>query len=123
MFNWSATLNTANAWIGRQCLLARRLVEPGVRFVQIYSGGNHGDANWDARGDLKSNHDLHALETDRPIAGLLKDLKRRGLLEETLVVWGGGFGRRPTAEYEKGTGRDHDAWPAFLTLPGRPVDS
>ena len=103
---------------GRQCLLARRLVERGVRFIQIYSGGNHGDANWDAHGDLKSNHDLHALETDKPIAGLLKDLKQRGLLEETLVVWGGEFGRQPTAEYEKGTGRDHNAYGFTVWLAG-----
>ncbi len=103
---------------GRQCLLARRLVERGVRFVQIYSGGNHGDANWDAHGDLKSNHDLHALETDKPIAGLLKDLKQRGLLQETLVVWGGEFGRQPTAEYEKGTGRDHNAYGFTMWLAG-----
>ena len=103
---------------GRQCLLARRLVERGVRFVQIYSGGNHGDANWDAHGDLKSNHDLHALETDKPIAGLLKDLKQRGLLEETLVVWGGEFGRQPTAEYEKGTGRDHNAYGFTMWMAG-----
>ena len=103
---------------GRQCLLARRLVERGVRFVQIYSGGNHGDANWDAHGDLKSNHDLHALETDKPIAGLLKDLKQRGLLEETLVVWGGEFGRQPTAEYEKGTGRDHNAYGFTVWMAG-----
>ncbi len=103
---------------GRQCLLARRLVERGVRFVQIYSGGNHGDANWDAHGDLKSNHDLHALETDKPIAGLLKDLKQRGLLEQTLVVWGGEFGRQPTAEYEKGTGRDHNAYGFTMWMAG-----
>ncbi len=103
---------------GRQCLLARRLVERGVRFVEIYSGGNHGDANWDAHGDLKSNHDLHAGETDKPIAGLLKDLKQRGLLEETLVVWGGEFGRQPTAEYDKGTGRDHNAYGFTMWLAG-----
>jgi hypothetical protein len=94
----------------RQCLLARRLVERGVRFVQLYSGGAHNDDNWDAHGDLKKNHDLHAGETDQPIAGLLKDLKQRGLLDSTLVVWGGEFGRQPTAEYEKGTGRDHNAY-------------
>lgn len=98
-----------SAPFGRQCLLARRLVERGVRCVQIYSGGNHNDANWDAHGDLKKNHDLHAAETDRPIAGLLHDLKQRGLLEKTLVVWGGEFGRQPVAEYAKGTGRDHNS--------------
>ncbi|MBX3415143.1 MAG: DUF1501 domain-containing protein [Pirellulales bacterium] len=103
---------------GRQCLLARRLVERGVRFVQLYSGGNHNDANWDAHGDLKSNHDLHAGETDKPIAGLLKDLKQRGMLDETLVVWGGEFGRQPTAEYEKGTGRDHNAYGFTMWMAG-----
>ncbi|MEI7685000.1 MAG: DUF1501 domain-containing protein, partial [Planctomycetota bacterium] len=93
----------------RKCLLARRLVERGVRFIQVYSGGNHNDANWDAHGDLVRNHNLHAGRTDKPIAGLLKDLKRRGLLEDTLVVWGGEFGRQPTAEYAAGTGRDHNS--------------
>ncbi len=64
-------------YFGRQLLMARRLVERGVRFVQVYSGGNHNDANWDAHGDLKANHELHAGETDKPIAGLLRDLKNR----------------------------------------------
>ena len=73
---------------GKKCLLARRLVERGVRFIQIYSGGAHNDQNWDAHGDLKKNHDFHAGNTDKPIAGLLKDLKQRGLLDETLI-WGG----------------------------------
>src|SRR4051812_28800663 len=95
---------------GRRCLLARRLVERGVRFVQLYAGGAHNDSNWDAHGDLVDNHTYHAGRTDRPIAGLLKDLKRRGLLDETLVLWGGEFGRQPTAEYAKGTGRDHNAY-------------
>jgi hypothetical protein len=103
---------------GRQCLLARRLVERGVRFIQIYSGGNHNDANWDAHGDLKFNHELHAGETDKPIAGLLKDLAQRGLLNETLVVWGGEFGRQPTAEYAQGTGRDHNAYGFTMWLAG-----
>lgn len=103
---------------GRQCLLARRLVERGVRFVQIYSGGNHNDANWDAHGDLKFNHELHAGETDLPIAGLLQDLKDRGMLDETLVVWGGEFGRQPTAEYAEGTGRDHNAYGFTMWLAG-----
>lgn len=106
------------AYFGRQCLMARRLVERGVRFVQIYSGGNHNDANWDAHGDLKANHELHAAETDKPIAGLLQDLKRRGLLEQTLVVWGGEFGRQPTAEYAEGTGRDHNAYGFTMWLAG-----
>ena len=95
---------------GRKCLLARRLVERGVRFIQVYSGGNHNDHNWDAHGDLKKNHDFHAGNTDKPIAGLLKDLKQRGLLDETLVIWGGEFGRQPTAEYAEGTGRDHNSY-------------
>jgi hypothetical protein len=93
------------AHFGRNCLLARRLVERGVRFVQLYSGGNEGPRAWDAHDDLKKNHDLHCAETDRPIAALLADLKTRGLLETTLVVWGGEFGRTPVAE--NGKGRDH----------------
>lgn len=103
---------------GRQCLMARRLVERGVRFVQIYSGGAHNDSNWDAHGDLFDNHTLHAGETDKPIAGLLKDLKQRGLLDSTLIVWGGEFGRQPTAEYEKGTGRDHNAYGFTMWMAG-----
>ena len=90
---------------GRNCLLARRLVERGVRFVQLYSGGNEGPRAWDAHDDLKKNHDLHCAETDGPIAALLDDLKSSGLLETTLVVWGGEFGRSPVAE--NGKGRDH----------------
>jgi Protein of unknown function (DUF1501) len=103
---------------GRKCLLARRLVERGVRFVQIYSGGNHNDNNWDAHGDLVLNHERHAGATDRPIAGLLTDLRQRGLLDSTIVVWGGEFGRQPTAEYDKGTGRDHDAAGFTMWLSG-----
>ena len=95
---------------GRKCLLARRLVERGVRFIQIYSGGNHNDNNWDAHGDLVANHTKHAGATDKPIAGFLKDLKQRGMLKDTIVVWGGEFGRQPTAEYAAGTGRDHNAY-------------
>ena len=95
---------------GTRCLLARRLVERGVRFVQLYSGGGHNDDNWDAHGDLVANHTRHAGATDQPIAALLKDLKQRGLLDETLVVWGGEFGRQPTAEYGAGTGRDHNSY-------------
>jgi hypothetical protein len=90
---------------GRRCLLARRLVERGVRFVQVYSGGGHSDETWDAHGDVNKNHELHCGETDRPIAALLADLKRRGLLDTTLVVWTGEFGRTPTGQ--NGKGRDH----------------
>src|SRR5205823_11408197 len=87
---------------GQKCLLARRLVERGVRFIQIYSGGAHNDDNWDAHSDIMKNHNKHAGDTDKPIAGLLQDLKQRGLLESTLVIWGGEFGRQPTAEYAVG---------------------
>ncbi len=90
---------------GRRCLLARRLVERGVRFVEVYSGGGHLDENWDAHNDVNKNHALHCGETDQPIAGLLTDLKRRGLLEQTVVVWAGEFGRTPTGQ--NGKGRDH----------------
>ena len=81
-----------------------------MRFIQIYSGGNHNDNNWDAHGDLVANHTKHAGATDKPIAGFLKDLKQRGMLKDTIVVWGGEFGRQPTAEYAAGTGRDHNAY-------------
>jgi uncharacterized protein (DUF1501 family) len=103
---------------GTRCLLARRLVERGVRFIQVYSGGAHNDDNWDAHGDLVANHTKHAGETDRPISGLLCDLKQRGLLDETLVVWGGEFGRQPTAEYDVGTGRDHNSNGFTMWLAG-----
>jgi hypothetical protein len=110
--------NPRTATFGRQCLLARRLVERGVRFVQIYSGGAHNDDNWDAHNDMEYNHNLHAGETDQPIAGLLTDLKQRGLLSTTLIVWGGEFGRQPTAEYEKGTGRDHNSYGFTMWMAG-----
>jgi len=103
---------------GRKCVLARRLVERGVRFIQVYSGGAHNDANWDAHGNLEKNHNYHAGNTDQPIAALLKDLKQRGLLDSTLVVWGGEFGRQPTAEYAKGTGRDHNAYGFTMWMAG-----
>lgn len=88
---------------GRLCLTARRLAEKGVRFVQIFHGGGGGGA-WDSHSDLKVNHTKLAAQVDKPIAGLLKDLKRRGMLDDTLVVWGTEFGRTPAAQ---GTGRDH----------------
>ena len=90
---------------GRRCLLARRLVESGVRFVCVVSGGGPGNLQWDAHKDIEENHLRMASETDKPVAGLLKDLKRRGLLDETLVLWGGEFGRSPEAQ--GGVGRDH----------------
>ena len=88
---------------GRMCLLSRRLVERGVRFVQLYSGAG---SKWDAHANIEKNHSEHFRETDKPIAGLLKDLKARGLLDSTLVIWGGEFGRTPMSE--KGDGRDHN---------------
>ncbi len=90
---------------GRRCLLARKLVENGVRFVCVVSGGGPGNMQWDAHGDIEENHLRKASETDQPVAALLKDLKRRGMLDSTLVVWGGEFGRPPEAE--SGKGRDH----------------
>jgi uncharacterized protein (DUF1501 family) len=88
---------------GRNCLLARRLVERGVRFVQLYMGSG---SRWDAHSNLEGNHSQRCRESDRPIAGLLNDLKQRGLLDETLVVWAGEFGRTPMSE--SGDGRDHN---------------
>ncbi|MEY4395979.1 MAG: DUF1501 domain-containing protein [Gemmataceae bacterium] len=110
--------NPKTAAFGRQCLMARRLAERGVRFIQIYSGGAHNDDNWDAHGDLEFNHNMHAGETDLPIAGLLSDLKQRGMLDSTLVIWGGEFGRQPTAEYAKGSGRDHNAYGFTMWMAG-----
>jgi hypothetical protein len=99
---------------GRQCLMARRLVEHGVRFVQLFHGGmgNQNVDTWDAHGDVKSNHSQHAAESDRPIAGLLTDLKARGLLDSTLVLWHGEFGRMPISQ--RGVGRDHN--PGAMTV-------
>ena len=90
---------------GRRCLLARRLIEKGVRFVCVVAGGGGGDTEWDAHSDIEKNHARMARLTDQPTAALVKDLKRRGLLDETIVLWGGEFGRSP--ESERGTGRDH----------------
>jgi uncharacterized protein (DUF1501 family) len=88
---------------GRNCLLARRLVENGVRFVQLYSGAG---SKWDSHAKIEENHTRLCRAVDKPIAGLLTDLKQRGLLDETLVIWGGEFGRTPMSE--KGDGRDHN---------------
>lgn len=90
---------------GRRCLLARKLVEQGVRFVCVVAGGGPGNMQWDAHSDIEENHLRKAAETDQPVAALLTDLKRRGLLDDTLVLWGGEFGRSPEAE--SGKGRDH----------------
>jgi hypothetical protein len=98
---------------GSICLMARRLVERGVRFVQCYSGSGSG---WDAHSDLEGNHSKYCRQTDRPIAGLLADLKSRGLLDDTLVIWGGEFGRTPFNE--KGLGRDHNPWGFTIWMAG-----
>ena len=93
---------------GRQCLMARRLVERGVRFVQLFHGGmgNQNTDTWDAHSNLVENHRQHAAESDLPIAGLLTDLRARGLLDSTLIVWHGEFGRMPISQ--RGVGRDHN---------------
>ncbi|HUE14357.1 MAG TPA: DUF1501 domain-containing protein, partial [Planctomycetaceae bacterium] len=106
---------------GRKCLIARRLIERGVRFVQLYSGGGHIEDTWDGHTDCITNHKLHAGETDQPIAALIADLKERGLWDETLLVWGGEFGRTPTSEGVGKPGRDHN-WHGFsMWLAGGPV--
>ena len=105
-----------SAFFGRQCLMARRLVERGVRFVQLYSGGADQQLSWDAHDGIRENLEQHCPEIDRPVAGLIKDLKQRGLLDETLVVWGGEFGRMPTNEGSKG--RDHNPRGFTMFLAG-----
>jgi uncharacterized protein (DUF1501 family) len=101
---------------GRKCLLARRLVERGVRVVQIYSGSAQCGGAWDAHSDLKNGHRKCARSIDRPIAGLLQDLKQRGMLEETLVVGLSEFGRMPISQ--GGTGRDHNPGAQTMWLAG-----
>src|SRR5712692_10193527 len=98
--------------------MARRLVEHGVRFVQLFHGGmgNQNVDTWDAHGDVKANHSQHAAESDRPIAGLLTDLKARGLLDSTLVVWHGEFGRMPISQ--RGVGRDHNPGAMAVWMTG-----
>lgn len=98
---------------GLRCLLARRMIERDVRFVQLYSGDTNG---WDAHKDVDKNHTEYCRRTDKPIAGLLTDLKQRGLLNDTLVIWGGEFGRMPMSE--QGTGRDHNPWGYCAWLAG-----
>jgi hypothetical protein len=101
----------------KQCLIARRLVERGVRFVQIYSGGMENDLSWDGHNNIVKNHGGFAAETDQPIAGLLEDLDRRGLLKDTLVIWGGEFGRLPIVQKGSG-GRDHNPHTITYWLAG-----
>jgi hypothetical protein len=101
----------------KQCLIARRLVERGVRFVQIYSGGMENDLSWDGHNNIAKNHSGFAAETDQPIAALLEDLDRRGLLQETLVIWGGEFGRLPIVQ-KGNNGRDHNPHAITYWLAG-----
>jgi len=103
--------DTATSVVGRGCLVARRMVQRGVRFVQLRIGG------WDAHGNIKGNHEKMAARTDRPIAALLEDLRQHGLLDSTLVVWGGEFGRTPTME-GLGKGRDHSPAAYSMWLAG-----
>ncbi len=98
---------------GQRCLLARRMIESGVRFVQLYSGDTNG---WDAHNDVLDNHSRYCGRTDLPISGLLADLKQRGLMDDTLVIWGGEFGRMPMSE--QGKGRDHNPWGYSYWLAG-----
>ena len=101
------------AKFGRMCLLSRRLVERGVRFVQLYHGSG---SKWDAHSGIEKNHAEMCRQSDKPVAGLLRDLKRRGLLDSTLVIWGGEFGRTPMSE--KGDGRDHNATGFTMWMAG-----
>jgi hypothetical protein len=102
---------------GTNCLLARRLVERGVRFVEIYSGSG---SRWDAHSDLAKNHTQNCRSADKPVAGLLADLKSRGLLQDTLVVWGGEFGRTPFFQgtFDEKAGRDHNQWGFTMLMAG-----
>lgn len=105
--------NPATHDFGRNCLLARRLVERGVRFVELYCGSGSG---WDAHSNIEGNHSKWCRASDKPVAGLLADLKSRGMLKDTLVVWGGEFGRTPFNE--KGNGRDHNPWGFTMWFAG-----
>jgi hypothetical protein len=113
--------NPVTAPFGRQCIMARRLVERGVRFVQLYHGGlgNQNTDTWDAHGNVKDNHTQHAAEVDLPMSGLLTDLKARGLLDETLVVWQSEFGRMPISQ--RGLGRDHNPGTMSIWMAGAKI--
>lgn len=103
---------------GRNCLIGRRLVERGVRFIQLYSGGGHLEETWDAHESVEKNHGRHGAEVDQPIAALLTDLEQRGLLDETLVVWGGEFGRMPFSEGKNAPGRNHNPYGFSMWMAG-----
>ena len=106
-----------SASFGRLCLTARRLVERGVRFVQVYHGGG-GAGAWDAHSNLQSNHARNCQQVDQPIAALLKDLKQRGLLDETLVVWGSEFGRTPGGQGSNGRGHHNFGFSVWMAGGG-----
>ena len=103
---------------GRNCLVARRLVQRGVRFIQLYSGGGHLSDTWDAHVSIEKNHGQHAAEIDQPIDALLTDLEQRGLLESTLIVWGGEFGRMPFSEGQNAPGRNHNPYGFTMWMAG-----
>jgi hypothetical protein len=113
-----------SAEFGTQCLMARRLVEKGVRFVQLYSGGRKGaEVGWDGHNECDQNHQFMARKVDKPIAGLLADLKSRGLLDSTVVLWGGDFGRTPFTDGAEGgggnrNGRDHNPYGFSVWMAG-----
>ena len=113
--------NPITAPFGRQCLIARRLAERGVRFIQMYHGGlgNQNTDTWDAHGNVKENHTMHAAESDLPIAGLLTDLKARGLFDDTLVIWHSEFGRMPISQ--RGLGRDHNPGTQSIWMAGAKI--
>jgi len=115
-------LSIGPSHFGRQCLTARRLVERGVRYVQIYSGGGHQQQNWDAHNGIEENLRIHAPEVDRPIDALLTDLKQRGMLDDTLVIWGGEFGRQPVSQSDS-QGRDHNPKGFLYWMAGGGVKS
>jgi len=106
------------AHFAKQCLIARRMAERGVRFVQIFSGGMENQLSWDGHNDIAGNHRGFAEETDQPIAALLADLQQRGMLDETLVIWGGEFGRLPVAQKAEKPGRDHNPHAMTFWLAG-----
>jgi len=101
---------------GQTCLAAPRMAERGVRFIQVFHGSNGGAGAWDAHGDLKNGHSRLCAQVDKPIAGLMKDLKRRGMLHDTLVVWATEFGRTPGSEGKDG--RDHHPYGFSIWMAG-----
>lgn len=104
-----------------QCLMARRMVERGVRFIQLYSGGMENQQSWDGHNDIIGNHSGFAAESDQPVAALLSDLEQRGLLDQTLVIWGGEFGRLPISQKSAKPGRDHNPHAFTVWMAGAGV--